>query len=85
MAPELTAFVDRLAVERGGMAAIRGWLEVVDGGKGATSPSPAPAAPAAPLVLVPPPAEPAGQLDLVSWAPRPAKPLPPPGSQLDLF
>jgi IS1 family transposase len=66
----------------------RGWLRVIDGGKGA------PSAPEAPIPT--PPAVPAsapveasadatGQLDLFAWTPRPATPLSPPGTQLCLF
>jgi hypothetical protein len=70
----------------------RGFLRVVptSGGPSAPSPSPAPATPppepAAPVVApVEPAADPTGQLDLLAWKPRPAKPLPAPGTQLDLF
>jgi IS1 family transposase len=73
----------------------RGFLRVVPAGgaPAASSPGPAPATPpTAPAVAAPvasgvPTADPR-QLDLLSWwKPRsePAKPLPPPGSQLDLF
>jgi IS1 family transposase len=70
----------------------RGWMRVVKGGGGpAPSPAPAPSPPAAPAVAAsggaspaePAPAEPSPQLDL--FAPRPARPLPPPGTQLTLF
>jgi IS1 family transposase len=74
----------------------RGWLRVVEGGKGTAAPSPwtPPAAPAiapasgeasteAPLVLVQAQAqaaEPTCQLDLLSWRPKPRGP-----AQLSLF
>ena len=70
-------------------------------GSASSAPAPAPTPPAAPVAPVPavassgaptPPAEPTAappvddrQLDLFAWKPGPAKPLPPPGSQLDLF
>lgn len=66
----------------------RGFLRVVPPGSGAapSSPGPAPTPPAAPVAPVQPSvADPSGQLDLLSWRPRPAKPLPPPGTQLSLF
>ena len=65
----------------------RGWLRVIDRGKGAPvapeAPSPPPAAPA--ISPVETSSDATGQLDLLAWRPRPAKPLPPPGSQLNLF
>lgn len=66
----------------------RGWLRVVGGGN-EPSPSPAPATPPvapAPVgaPVVEPAADPTGQLDLFAWKPR-ARPVPPVGTQLDLF
>jgi IS1 family transposase len=73
----------------------RGWLTVLDGGKGSPSPSPAPTpspepvAMAAPVVApaATPAAEPKGQLDLFGWTPRPMAPAvaPKPVGQLSLF
>jgi IS1 family transposase len=77
----------------------RGFLSVVKGGGEPTAPPAAPpAAPAmaavagsverpAPVAPVEPtaPAEPSPQLDLFTWTPRPARPVPPVGSQLSLF
>ena len=67
----------------------RGFLRVVPGSGGPAAPSPgqgspppAPVAPAAPAVVVQPSADPSGQLDLLSWRPRPR---PPAGTQLSLF
>jgi hypothetical protein len=69
----------------------QGFLRVVPSSGAPSTPGSAPAAPptppASPTPAVPV-AAPAGdprQLDLLSWRPRPAKPLPPPGTQLDLF
>ncbi len=76
----------------------RGFLRVVPSGGGGSTPAapfppgPAPASPAPPALMpaeaMPAVAEPRGQLDLLAWRPRPAaaaRPLPPPGTQLDLF
>ncbi len=67
----------------------RGFLRVVptSGAPVAPSSGPAtpPAAPVAPVAAVEPSTDATGQLDLLSWCPRPAKPLPAPGTQLDLF
>jgi hypothetical protein len=66
----------------------RGWLRVVDGGKGGpapTRPGPAPAAPRE-YITIPIASGPAGQMDLLSWKappPVPSKPRRP--VQLDLF
>ena len=68
----------------------RGFLRVVPGAPGAPSPTPGPTPPASPAPAVPV-AAPAGdprQLDLFSWKPRtapPTLPLPPKGTQPDLF
>jgi len=43
-----------------------------------------PAAPVVAVAPVEPSADPSGQLDLISWRPRP-RPVPPPGTQLSLF
>jgi hypothetical protein len=66
----------------------RGFLRVVPSSGGPSTPSPGPApaptpaTPAAPAV----PDAPSGQLDLFAWKPpTPARPLPPPGTQLELF
>lgn len=63
----------------------RGFLRALDGGN-APSSGPAPVAPppAAPAASEPAAADATGQLDLLSWRPR-SRPLPPPGTQLDLF
>jgi hypothetical protein len=59
----------------------RGWLRLVDSGKG----GPAPAAPRV-HVTVPVASGPAGQMDLLAWAPTPPPPVKPrPVVQLDLF
>lgn len=70
----------------------RGFLRVVPTGGGPSMPSPAPApAPTPPAAPAPAPTTPAvdpRQLDLLSWkppTPAAARPLPPPGTQLDLF
>lgn len=65
----------------------RGFLRLVPGTGGPSSPSgqgappPAPLAPVAPAAQ--PSADPPGQLDLLSWKPR--RVIPPPGTQLSLF
>ena len=61
----------------------RGWLQLVKGGD-APAAAPAPATPPAASMAAVPSAEPDGQLDLFAWTPK-ARPLPPPGTQLDLF
>jgi hypothetical protein len=64
---------------------------MVPSGGGASAPpstTPAPTTPASPAAAVAPmpgSADPTGQLDLFAWKPRATKPLPPPGTQLDLF
>ena len=72
----------------------RGFLRLLPPGGGPATPAPAPAptpTPAAPAPAIPaaqPAVEVNGQLDLFSWKPQatePAKPLPPRGTQLDLF
>lgn len=76
----------------------RGWLRVLPGGGEPAGPAAPPAAPAVavgsseapgPVVPVEPsaPAAPVDdrQLDLFAWTPRPARPVPPPGTQLSLF
>lgn len=73
----------------------RGWLRVVGGGDGPVALSQGPATPPAspamaaavvtstePVAL---PVEPSPQLDLFSWKSRPARGLPPLGTQLSLF
>jgi IS1 family transposase len=60
----------------------RGFLRIVPGPSGPKAPSPGPA-PSPPPAPVAPAAPDPRQLDL--FAPRPAKPLPPVGSQLSLF
>jgi hypothetical protein len=63
----------------------RGFLRLVPG-SGGPSPAPAPttpAAPAAPVAPSQPSADAAGQLDLLSWCPKPPRHLP--KGQLDLF
>lgn len=65
----------------------RGFLRVVPstpGGPAPAPPSPPPVEPA-PAAPMPPQADASGQLDLLAWRPRAAKPLPPLGSQLSLF
>jgi IS1 family transposase len=68
----------------------RGFLRVLSGGKGAPQgpppQPPAPVTPAVPTSVAQPAALEADdrQLDLLSWV-RPTKPLPPPGTQLNLF
>jgi hypothetical protein len=65
----------------------RGWLRVVPGGDGQTAPPPVEPTPP-PVAVAMPSAAPSGtdpQLDLFAWKPRPAKPLPPRGTQLNLF
>lgn len=61
----------------------RGFLRIVPKGSGPAAPPPAPAP--TPVAPAQPSADPSGQLDLLAWKPRPAKPLPPVGSQLSLF
>jgi len=67
----------------------RGFLRVVPSGGAPAAPPPSPVTPPAAPMTAAAPVEPSaaatGQLDLFSWRPRPAKPLPPPGSQLNLF
>ena len=69
----------------------RGFLRVVKGGASPSGPSPAPATPpAAPAVPIQAAADAAGQLDLLSWRPRPPEPPRAPAKripwgQLDLF
>jgi hypothetical protein len=62
----------------------RGFLRIVPSPSAPAAPSPAPA-PTTPAPAAQPAADVNGQLDLFAWRPRPSKPLPPPGSQLDLF
>jgi IS1 family transposase len=65
----------------------RGFMRVVGatGSGAASSPGPAPT-PATPAAVTPSPStDPTGQLDLWAWKPRPARPLPPPGTQMSLF
>ncbi|MEZ4294219.1 MAG: transposase [Polyangiaceae bacterium] len=63
----------------------RGWLRVLPGGPGGPAPSPAPATPpAAPAASSGLTFDADGQADLFSWTPK-ARPLPPRGTQLDLF
>jgi IS1 family transposase len=68
----------------------RGWLQVVGGNPAAPSHGPVatpppPVAPAVPVAAVETSADPTGQLELLAWRPRPARPLPPRGTQLELF
>lgn len=71
----------------------RGWLRLVDGGKGGPAPTrpgagPAPAAPRV-HVTVPISSGPMGQMDLMAWKRPPVEPSPAvkprPAVQLDLF
>jgi len=65
----------------------RGFLRVVPGAGPAVLAAPSPSAPPAVAAVAPvePSADPTGQLDLLAWRPRPAKPAPPHGTQLNLF
>lgn len=65
----------------------RGFLRALPGGRGPSAPSDGPApSPVAPVVVVVPDlaTDETGQLDLLSWRPKP-KPLPPKGTQLSMF
>jgi IS1 family transposase len=62
----------------------RGFLRLVGGSGGPSAPSPAPTSPPAVAAPIEPAAEPTGQLDLLNWTPR-VRPLPPKGTQLNLF